>query len=464
MKNFAVIPFNASRIQDKYLISNTLGNWAFLNDEEFRKIKCFDCERKTDLFKRLYQSGIILDENNRDAALEQFKKLNRHLFLDTGLHIAVITTRCNLNCRYCQTKLSKKSDMSRDTASNLLRCLFDVRNRNVTLEFQGGEPLLNWPTLSFMVENSRKLSEKNGKNLRLALVTNGTLLNENKMKFLTDFNVGICISFDGPQILHDKNRIYYNGRGTYKEVIAKIEFLKKQFQKNVSLLPTITRYSLNYHKQLIDEYVKFSQLTIALRPVNNIGNACANWQKIGYDAEDFINFYIRAMDYILELNKRGVFIKERTAVILLKKILAGVDPGFVDLTNPCGAGRSQITYMPDGGCYPCDESRMLDEEMFMLGNVNQDRYESLMKKDNLLHLLEASVMHCWDYNSVFLPWAGTCPILNYASQNNIVPKIRCSSFNKIQNAQFRYVFKILEKNSEDAIIIKKWVKMEETNG
>jgi radical SAM protein with 4Fe4S-binding SPASM domain len=245
--------------------------------------------------------------------------------------------------------------------------------------------------------------------------------------------------------------------------VDKIKIFKKRFKKNISLLPTITKYSLRYYKEIINEYAGLNQATIALRPVNNIGNACANWKNVGYDTEEFINFYIKAMDYILDLNKKGINIKERTAIILLQKILAGTDPGYVDLSNPCGAGRSQITYMPDGDCYPCDESRMLDEEMFKLGNINQDNYEVLMKKENLLHLLEASVMHCWDYACAFLPWSGTCPILNYASQNNIVPKIKCSSFNKIQNAQFRYLFKILEKNDEDAIILTSWIKQTEEN-
>jgi len=464
-KNFAVIPFNYTPINNKYLVSNMLGSWDFLNKDELQTLNSFRCEKGTLLFNRLHNSGIIMDEGNYEEVLSGYVKLNGHLFGDTGLHIAVITTRCNLNCRYCQTKLSKKNDMSLGVAAKVLDYLFSVRSRMVTLEFQGGEPLLNWEVFSFLVENARKLNRRIGKDLRLALVTNGTLLDEQKNKFLSDFDVSVCISLDGPEYVHDKNRVYANGKGTYKQIIKNIKKFKKSSAKYVGLIPTITKHSFRHHKEIIDEYMKLNQSTIALRPVNSIGNACNNWYCLGYTAEEFIDFYKRSMDYILELNRLGTAIKERTAVVMLKKILGKTDPGFVDLMSPCGAGRGQIVYMPDGSCYPCDESRMLDEEMFKLGNIKEDKYEELMKKENLLHLLEASLISCWDYASAFSQWLGTCPIINYASQKNIVPKIWCSSLHKIYNAQFKYLFEKMEEDNKNISIFKKWImKKEEKNG
>jgi sulfatase maturation enzyme AslB (radical SAM superfamily) len=240
--NFAIIPFNQRLIKDKYLVSNFLGGWDFLNKEEFRALNSFRIENDISFRNRLYERGLLIDEHNLKQLIDKYKNLNSNLFHDTSLHIAVVTTKCNLACKYCQTKTSQ-ADMDIKVAQRVLKFLFDVKNPSVTLELQGGEPLLNWKISKFLIENSRNLN--NGqKNLKIALVTNLTLLDEKKAKFLTDYNVEICVSFDGPKHLHDKNRIFSKNKGTYDIVTKNIEKLKKGYNKNVNLLPTITRDSL----------------------------------------------------------------------------------------------------------------------------------------------------------------------------------------------------------------------------
>ena len=263
---------------------------------------------------------------------------------------------------------------------------------------------------------------------------------------------------DGPEDVHDNNRIFANKKGTYSIVTKNIRRLKSKYGKKVDLLPTITRSSFRRYKDIIDEYVRWGQEEISLRPVNRLGVACKNWANLGYSAEEFNEFYRKSMDYILELNKKGIYIRERLARVILEKILNKRDPSYVDLMNPCGTGRATVVYMPNGDCYPCDEARMIGEEMFKLGNILNENYEDLMKKDNLLHLLEASLVNLWDYRSAFLPWIGTCPVVNYAEQHNIVPKIWCSSLHKIYNYQFKYIFEKMLESKDNANIFNEWVK------
>ena len=65
--------------------------------------------------------------------------------------------------------------------NTFLMCATD----SVTLEFQGGEPLLNWPVVKFLTEHARKFNTL-GKNLNIVLVTNMLLMDEEKMRFLAD--------------------------------------------------------------------------------------------------------------------------------------------------------------------------------------------------------------------------------------------------------------------------------------
>ncbi|MFA5271066.1 MAG: hypothetical protein WC412_01845 [Candidatus Omnitrophota bacterium] len=224
------------------------------------------------------------------------------------------------------------------------------------------------------------------------------------------------------------------------------------------MLPTITKGSLKYFKEIIDEYVRMGQSDIPLRPVNKLGNACINWKDLGYTADEFMNFYKKSMDYILKLNRDGIFIRERMASVILQKILCGRDAGYVEMMNPCGAGRAQIVYMPRGECFPCDEARMLGTEEFLLGNILKQNYEELMKSENLLYLLEMSVTNLWDGNSAFFPWTGTCPVLNYSLEKNFVPKIQCSFMHKIYNFQFNYIFEKILESKKNLEIFEYWTK------
>lgn len=457
--DFAVIPFNRKRIKDKYLVSNMFGGWDLLTDKELNSLHSFACEEDVPLFKRLYERRVIVDEKNLKNLLNDYRNLNSNLFCDTSLHIAVVTTRCNLQCRYCQARSKKAKDMSIEVAARVLKYIFDTKNRFITLEFQGGEPLLNWDTVKFLIEQAHRINTV-GKTLKIALVSNFTLLDDAKISFLSDFGVEICGSLDGPKYVHDKNRVFANGTGSYDIVKRNLKALQEKLGRKVDVMPTITKYSLPYFKEIVDEYIALGQAGIALRPVNKLGSACDQWPDIGYAPEEFISFYRNAMDYILERNKQGFFIAERTAALMLEKILNRRDPGYIELMNPCGAGRSQIVYMPDGSCYPCDEARMAGDDMFKLGNITVDNYEDVMKKENLLHLLESSVMNLWDNGSAFSPWIATCPIVNYSQQNNFVPKIFCSSIHKIYTAQFEYIFEKIVENEENLEIFKRWVKKE----
>ena len=164
------------------------------------------------------------------------------------------------------------------------------------------------------------------------------------------------------------------------------------------------------------------------------------------------------MNYILEKNKKGFDISETTAKAILKKLLNKEDAGCAELMSPCGAGRSMIVTMPNGDVYPCNEAKKAGQEMFKLGNLLKENYSDLIKKDSLLHLLEASSSNLWDYNSAFSPWIGTCPVVDYSTERNVIPKIRCSFLHKIYTCLFGYFFKKMLENKNNTIIFKHWIK------
>ena len=453
----SILPFNCEKINDKYLVTNLMGCWDALDEKEFRQLNSLHVDKGGDLFNRLLDRGLIVDECNIQRIIGGYRSLNANLFTDTSLHIAVVTKRCNLRCHYCHAEGGASSeDMTIEAAARVLQYLFDVRNNNVTLEFQGGEPLLNWPVVKFLTENARNFNTT-GKNLHIVLVTNMLLMDDEKMRFFVDHDVDVCTSLDGPAEIHDKNRVDISGRGTHAELVEKIERFSRQFGRKVHMLPTITRHSLAHPEKIIDEYLRLGQGEIPLRPVNRIGYACGHWEDVGYTAEEFNAFYTRAMAYIMKLNTTGTYISERMARTILTKVLLKQDPGFVDMMSPCGAGRTVMSYATDGGVYPTDEARMLGDNMFRLGNIMTDNYDNILNNENLLFLLSAGYSDLWNYRSAYSPWLGIDPVVNYAVEKNIIPK-GSSRLQQVLKHQFRTTFSYLLGDKKYADVFQRWTQ------
>ncbi|TRZ51833.1 MAG: His-Xaa-Ser system radical SAM maturase HxsB [Dehalococcoidia bacterium] len=455
---WAVLPYNASRKKDFYIVSTTLGSWSILYDEDFKNFQRLKISEGSNLFNRLKKNGVIITQDNISKVLDDYRNTNSHLFTDASLFIVVVTNKCNLKCRYCQTHVEKPQDMSLEVARRSLDIALASRNKTGTIEFQGGEPLLNWPVIEYLTEHSKKFNGDT-KTLHVNLVTNGLLLDNRKINFLKKHNVSICVSLDGPKNIHDKNRVMNNlhPKGSYNGTVKALKLLKSKKYKHINMLPTITRHSLRYYKEIIDEYVNRGENTIALRPVNRLGIAKGNWNELGYTPDEFKGFWSKSMDYILKLNKRGTYVKERMACVMLEKILRKTDPGYVDLSSPCGAGRSTLAFDPSGDVYPCDEARMLGDDIFKLGNVLKDSYSQLMSSPNLFYTCQSSMLDIWDYASAYKPWSGTCPVLNYYYQQTPVAKIHTSPLYNIINFQFDYIFDKIDKDKAAEATFKKWV-------
>ncbi len=455
----SVLPFNFKMIRGKYLVSNMMGCWDVLDRKEFQELNSLRVLEGGALFDRLQQKGIIVDGDNLGKVIADYRKLNTNLFHDTGLHIAVLTKGCNLRCKYCHAEGGASSEnMSLETAAKVLQYIFDVKNPNVTLEFQGGEALMNWPVLQYLAASARKFNTT-GKNLSLALVTNMLLLDDEKMKFLADHDVSVCTSVDGPADIHDKNRINVSGQGSHAKLMEKIDRFAQKFGRKAMMIPTITKHSLAHPERIIDEYVRLGQTDISLRPVSKIGYACDCWDEVGYTAQEFNDFYDRAMAHIIQLNQKGTKIGERVAKVILTKVLHKADPQFVNIMNPTGAGRAVLAYAPDGGCFPSDEARMLDEDIFCLGNINNEDYTNMLNKDNLVHLQQAGCSDLWHYRSVYSPWIGIDPVVNYAFEKNVVPKVKTSQPQQILMHQFDVIFDYLIGGPQTAAVLKSWVNL-----
>lgn len=455
-----------------YLLTNDSGHHAWLKKKDFAAAAAGRLPGSGPLFSELSSKGFIRGRLDFNDLAAKWRQKNLHLNLGPSLHILVLTLRCNHKCLYCQSVAAgpgaKDTDMAPATARKCVDFALCSPAAGITLEFQGGEPLLNWPALRETVRYARKKAKARGKDLRLALVSNFSLLDEKKAEFLLANEVSICTSLDGPKDLHNRNRPF-SGADSHGATLKWLRYFQKRYAAQAasyrvfkpSALLTVSKHSLSRHREIIDEYVKAGLEDIFIRPLAPIGYAKNCWGAIGYSVKDFSAFYLKCLDYILKLNRDGVVIREKTAALMLEKIVNFRDPGYLDASCPCGAAVGQIAYNYNGDLYTCDEGRMLGwsgDDLFKLGSVFNTAYKKAVSGGAARVCAVSSNLEAQPAcaRCAYSPYCGVCPVYNYAAQGslwgNMPSNDRCGLFKGIFDALFA-----LLKKPASAAILKKWV-------
>lgn len=460
-KNF----FNYREMRQKVLLTNDLGRYVFLSKEEFYRFLRDQLDPQEEITQRLMDEFFLYDGSEYEfveRAGEAFRMYRRNLFQGAALHIFVLTKQCNQQCVYCQasTELERHTQMSGETAAKAVDIALQTTAQYVTFEFQGGEPLMNFDTLKFIVEYAEEQNQSCGKNLEFSVVTNLMLLDEEKLEFLTKHGVSICTSLDGDEILHNKNRPYFQ-QNTFDILKKKIQMIQDK-GASVSAIQTTTRDSLPRYREMVDQYLAFGLNQITIRPLTQLGYAAKNWAKIGYTVDEFLNFYRRSLDYIIERNQQGTFILEGHARMFLSKIFCRDAGNYMELRSPCGGAIGQLAYYYNGKVYSCDEARMLAEmgdDSFCLGNVEQDTYESIVSNPVCKTIARSSCLEgLADCDGcVYQPYCGTCPVISYARYQTVYPSMlqeyRCRIYKGIQDI----LFEKLEQQDEEVVeIFRRW--------
>lgn len=382
-----------------------------------------------------------------------------------SLHIFVVTLRCNHTCAYCQVSRVSEDrssfDMSEESADRAVDIMLDGPSRNLKVEFQGGESLLNFPLIKRIVTRTKDRSSE--RYISFVVATNLSVVTDEMLAFFAEHRISISTSLDGPQALHDGNR-QKPGHDAYARVLQGISRCRAVLgADSVSALMTCSAQSLDQPEAIIDEYVAQGFTEIFLRDVSPYGFAVKSAARIGYETERFIEFYKRGLAHILSLNRRGIVFREVYTAIILQRMLSSYPTGYVDLQSPAGAGLAVLVYNYDGDVYASDEGRMLAEmgdKRFRLGNVHQNNWRSLHLESYLLsdayESMTDGVPGCSD--CTFQPWCGSDPVRHYATQGDIVGHKPTSSFCRKNMEIMRHLVQLLEDNKEAARILRSWVR------
>jgi len=375
-----------------------------------------------------------------------------------------VTNYCNLECDYChassvsleEIELKKADALKKKILDGTIDMIFQSPSRNIKVELQGGEPLVNWKNAKYLIEQTyAKSLEYPDKNTEIILCTNLLLIDEEKLAVLKKYNVSISTSLDGTMELHDKHRKTHGGTGSYSQFIEKLNLTRKILgHDNVGALLTVSKSNLYRLKEVIDEYIKLGFDGVFIRALNPYGMATKNLDTLGYPVEDFIKEYIKTLEYIIELNLKGVHFVDYYSSLLMSRILTPFSTGFMDLQNPAGAGISGVMYDFNGDVYPTDEARMLartGNTNFKIGNVLIDDYSKIFENEKLKDITRKSILQTTPScaNCIYNAYCGSDPIRNFVESGDIVGHRPTSDFCTKNKMLFEYLMKVVEKNNSE---------------
>src|SRR6185437_2087480 len=136
-------------------------------------------------YEKAYAAHLVTGTNQKAQRQLLAARLRSRLsFLQqtTPLHIFVVTLRCEHSCPYCQVSRQStdknRFDMGERVAERALSIALESPAPHIKIEFQGGEPLLNFPLIAKIVANAKQAAPKAGKQLEFVIASNLALLTD----------------------------------------------------------------------------------------------------------------------------------------------------------------------------------------------------------------------------------------------------------------------------------------------
>ncbi len=167
------------------------------------------------------------------------------------------TPFCNIDCRYCYLPdRTNKAVVADETLRNLFSQVFASgwAKDGLSVVWHAGEPLVLPVTFyrrAFALIDELKPA---GLSVTHSFQTNGTLIDDAWCELLGEANVSVGVSIDGPQRLHDKNRVTRSGRGTFDKTIAGVRLLRRHGVP-FHVISVLTAESLAAPREMFDFYL-----------------------------------------------------------------------------------------------------------------------------------------------------------------------------------------------------------------
>lgn len=328
--------------------------------------------------EQLRKMELYVENNTKSANAKKESKAVPYPVVNMSLFI---TQSCNLNCVYCYGNgggYGTGGNMEQKTAFKAVDWQIEQSGKikKLHIGFFGGEPFLNFSLMKAIVEYAEKKVQERGKEVCFHTTTNATLLDDEKIAYIKEHNISALISFDGPKEIHNAQRPYANGEGSYDTLAPKIKKLLAVVPNTPGHAVLVGNTDPEIVKNALME-IGFSQVTIMPASQSLFSN------EQGKTRPERAERILQAMEEETETWLRLTKSRDNEALKVLK-IKSGLYLALQSLLHnskrryACGAGLGLAAVSVVGDIYLCH--RFVGQDKYKLGNVfrkhlNREEYQ-----------------------------------------------------------------------------------------
>jgi len=341
-----------------------------------------EINQKLQYINELKKKHSLFGNNRIKKVVSENKYDENTAFKKTKEIIINVSEACNMRCKYClysgKFPMFRKHTnklMSLQVAKNTLSWILNNHNSTPLLKinFYGGEPLLNFETIRLFVSEIKRIKQVE-KKVKFKTITNGTLLNTKNIHFFLQNKIGMTVSLDGPPGIHDKNRVFLNGNGSYQKIIQNLENIYKLDKEyynncirfNVTYIPEVSYKTLQNY---FNRPPLFSLDKINIWPLTTPYNIKKNYSQFSLSKEKYLYDMIKTKwfkNVIEKLNKLPSKNAEASENLEIIRELIGSNTLLQDLIMQLSRliKRTHIklteTYSVIRGCIPGKDKLFID--------------------------------------------------------------------------------------------------------
>lgn len=204
-------------------------------------------------------SDSIYFKNENKKTIEEAFLLDERNDCKTMSLVIVTNTNCNLRCSYCYEGNKDNNTQIMESYEAIYNfILANIKYNNIKkldVEFTGGEPLLNKELIVNLVKtlNENLLLT----DINYTLITNGVLLDNDIIQFLSENKFSVQISLDGFKNDHNLERHGENIYNSYDVIINKMKkILTDELNIDLILRINVTNKNKDNLYLLVDDLVK----------------------------------------------------------------------------------------------------------------------------------------------------------------------------------------------------------------
>lgn len=350
-----------------------------------------------------------------------------------------VTKKCNLSCSYCYVDKSACNTIDMEVAKRALDLAIHEalkqNDKKLRIYFIGGEPLISINIIKSCIEYIEGKKEYKILDISYSTTTNGILLNEDTIDYLIKKRFDLKISIDGNKDVHDRNRKFFNGDGSYEQVISKMSLIKRFEEKRGIPVHVANVITINTKTDLVSSLVHLKNLGFSY--IETDINVDEDWNK--NNTKELLEELNKSFRFYIDSKNN----KEQWYWNFYESYLSA----FVSdsIFYPCKAGLVSVFINSEGQAFPCVET----DTGLNIGNVydglDVDKIRDIV---SISETQNSECLRCKEYNN-FRCTTCSCMTANYLHTKNLFvpPKVKCD----VTKYVFEYFRRIYSKEQIETL-------------